>query len=178
MKNKNLKNYESVIILKENLSEEEYHKEFDKIKDYMEGLVEFEKIEELGLKRLAYEVITFIHGEDAYNEALNISEALFSGNIKNLTSKEIEMAFKGLDKLIIDKDMNIVDFLVEYNICSSKRESREFVNNNSISINGEKINDLEFTINKDIAIDNKYVVVRRGKKKYFIVCFGGEDEEE
>ena len=129
-------------------------------------------------KALAREIITDLHGEEAYNEALNISEALFSGDIKNLTSKEIEMAFKGLDKLIIDKDMNIVDFLVEYNICSSKRESREFVNNNSISINGEKINDLEFTINKDIAIDNKYVVVRRGKKKYFIACFGGKDEEE
>lgn len=56
MENKNLKNYESVIILKENLSEEEYHKAFDKIKNYMEGLVEFEKIEELGLKRLAYVV--------------------------------------------------------------------------------------------------------------------------
>lgn len=163
-----------------------------KVIDYLKFLTflskeEIEKIEKEQLeaperriahKALAREVITFIHGEDAYNEALNISEALFSGNIKNLTSQEIEMAFKGLDKLIIDKDMNIVDFLVEYNICSSKRESREFVNNNSISINGEKINDLEFTINKDIAIDNKYVVVRRGKKKYFIVCFGGEDEEE
>lgn len=56
MENKNLKDYESVIILKENLSEEEYHKAFDKIKNYMEGLVEFEKIEELGLKRLAYVV--------------------------------------------------------------------------------------------------------------------------
>ena len=129
-------------------------------------------------KALAREIITDLHGEDAYMEALNISEALFSGDIKSLTSKEIEMAFKGLDKLVIDKDMNIVDFLVEFNICSSKREAREFVNNNSISINGEKINDLEFTINKSIAIDNKYVVVRRGKKKYFIACFGGSDEEE
>ena len=129
-------------------------------------------------KALAREIITDLHGEEAYNEALNISEALFSGDIKNLTSKEIEMAFKGLDKLVIDKDMNIVDFLVEFNICSSKREAREFVNNNSISINGEKITDLEFTINKSIAIDNKYVVVRRGKKKYFIACFGGKDEEE
>ena len=129
-------------------------------------------------KALAREIITDLHGEEAYNEALNISEALFSGDIKNLTSNDIEMAFKGLDKLVIDKDMNIVDFLVEFNICSSKREAREFVNNNSISINGEKINDLEFTINKSIAIDNKYVVVRRGKKKYFIACFGGKDEEE
>ena len=129
-------------------------------------------------KALAREIITDLHGEEAYNEALNISEALFSGDIKNLTSNDIEMAFKGLDKLVIDKDMNIVDFLVEFNICSSKREAREFVNNNSISINGEKITDLEFTINKSIAIDNKYVVVRRGKKKYFIACFGGKDEEE
>ena len=129
-------------------------------------------------KALARCIITDLHGKESYNEALNISEALFSGNIKNLTSKEIEMAFKGLDKLVIDKDMNIVDFLVEYNICSSKREAREFVNNNSISINGEKINSLDFTIDKSIAIDNKYVVVRRGKKKYFIACFGGKDEEE
>ncbi len=128
-------------------------------------------------KALAREIITDLHGEVAYKEALNISESLFSGDIKSLTSKEIEMAFKGLDKLIIKKDMNVVDFLVEFNICSSKRESREFVNNNSISINGEKINSLDFTIDKSIAIDNKYVVVRRGKKKYFIACFGGSDEE-
>ena len=128
-------------------------------------------------KALAREIITDLHGEVAYKEALNISKSLFSGDIKGLTSKEIEMAFKGLDKLIIKKDMNVVDFLVEFNICSSKREAREFVNNNSISINGEKINRLDFTIDKSIAIDNKYVVVRRGKKKYFIACFGGSDEE-
>ena len=128
-------------------------------------------------KALAREIITDLHGEVAYKEALNISKSLFSGDIKGLTSKEIEMAFKGLDKLIIKKDMNVVDFLVEFNICSSKREAREFVNNNIISINGEKINSLDFTIDKSIAIDNKYVVVRRGKKKYFIACFGGSDEE-
>ena len=128
-------------------------------------------------KALARCIITDLHGDKAYKEAVKISESLFSGDIKNLTSKEIEMAFKGLDKIIIESDMNIVDFLVNTSICSSKRESREFVNNNSISINGEKINDLDFIINKDIAIDNKYVVVRRGKKKYFIACFGGSNEE-
>lgn len=128
-------------------------------------------------KALAREIITDLHGSEAYKEAVKISQSLFSGDIKNLTSEEIEMAFKGLDKIVIENDMNIVDFLVNTGVCSSKRESREFVNNNSISINGEKINDLEFVINKDIAIDNKYVVVRRGKKKYFIACFGGKDEE-
>ena len=129
-------------------------------------------------KALAREIITDLHGSEAYKEAVKISQSLFSGDIKDLTSEEIEMAFKGLDKIVIENDMNIVDFLVNTGVCSSKRESREFVNNNSISINGEKINDLEFVINKSIAIDNKYVVVRRGKKKYFIACFGGKDEEE
>ena len=129
-------------------------------------------------KALAREIITDLHGSEAYKEAVKISQSLFSGDIKDLTSEEIEMAFKGLDKIVIENDMNIVDFLVNTGVCSSKRESREFVNNNSISINGEKINDLEFIISKGIAIDNKYVVVRRGKKKYFIACFGGKDEEE
>ncbi len=129
-------------------------------------------------RALARCIITDLHGSDAYDEAVKISESLFSGDIKSLTSKEIEMAFKGLDRLVIDKDMNIIDFLVDTNICSSKREAREFVSNNSISINGDKIKDLEFIISKDIAIDDKYVIVRRGKKKYFITCFGGIDEEE
>ena len=128
-------------------------------------------------KTLARCIITDLHGDNAYKEAVKISESLFSGNIKNLTSKEIEMAFKGLDKITINEEMNIIEFLVSTGICSSKRESREFVNNNSISINGDKVNDLDFIINKDIAIDNKYVVVRRGKKKYFIACFGGSNEE-
>ena len=128
-------------------------------------------------KALARCIITDLHGDNAYKEAVKISESLFSGNIKNLSSKEIEMAFKGLDKITINEEMNIIEFLVNTGICSSKREAREFVNNNSISINGDKVNDLDFIINKDIAIDNKYVVVRRGKKKYFIACFGGSNEE-
>ena len=166
--------------------------EDSKVIDYLKFLTflskeEIEKIEKehlecpekrLAHKTLAREVITFIHGEEAYKEALNISESLFSGDIEKLTLKEIEMAFKGLDKITINEDMNIVDFLVNTSICSSKREAREFVSNNSISINGKKINDLEFTVNRSIAIEDKYVVVRRGKKKYFIICFGGKDEEK
>ena len=166
--------------------------EDSKVIDYLKFLTflskeEIEKIEKehlecpekrLAHKTLAREVITFIHGEEAYKEALNISESLFSGDIKKLTGKEIEMAFKGLDKITINEDMNIVDFLVNTGICSSKREAREFVSNNSITINGEKINNIESIIDSSIAIEDKYLVVRRGKKKYFIVCFGGSDEEK
>ena len=58
--------------------------------------------------------------------------------------------------------------LVDNKICSSKREARELINGNSISINGNKVNDLEYAINKKIAIDNEIIVIRRGKKKYYI----------
>jgi len=122
-------------------------------------------------KVLAKCIITDLHSEESYNEAVKISESLFSGDIKNLTGKEVEQAFKGLDTYEIDSDVNIVDLLVDAKICSSKREAREFITSNSISINGEKVTDLEFNVSKNVAIEQKYVVVRRGKKKYYIIVF-------
>ena len=119
-------------------------------------------------KALAREIITDLHGEEAYLEAVKISESLFNGNIKDLTAKQLEDAFHGTKPFIILEDLNILNFLVQYGICSSKREAREFVSNQSISINGDKISDLDFIVTKNVAIEQKYVVVRRGKKKYFI----------
>ena len=121
-------------------------------------------------KRLAKEVLDFIHGEDAYEKAVKISESLFSGNIKELSAREIEDAFKGIEPFVA-KEANLVDFLVEFGICSSKREAREFISNGSISVNGEKVTDLDFQITKSDSIEQKYVVIRRGKKKYFIGKF-------
>lgn len=119
-------------------------------------------------KELAKQIITDLHGEESFNRAVKISEALFSGDIKSFTSKDIEDAFKGITPFEISSDLNIVDFLVETGVCSSKREAREFISNGSITLNGEKITDLEFTVTKDTCIDSKYLVVRRGKKKYFV----------
>ena len=113
-------------------------------------------------------VICDLHGKESYEEAVKISESLFSGDIKNFTSKDVDVAFKGLDPFVIHEDFNIVDLLVNSGICSSKREAREFVSNSSITVNGEKVTDLEFVLTKDQCIDSKYVVVRRGKKKYFV----------
>lgn len=121
-------------------------------------------------KALAREIITDLHGEDAYLEAVKISESLFSGNIKELSAREIEDAFKGIEPFVAKED-NLVDFLVEFGICSSKREAREFISNGSISINGVKVTDLDFYITKSDSIEQKYVVIRRGKKKYFIGKF-------
>ena len=145
------------------LSKEEIEKILKEHNDYPE--------KRLAQKELAREVITFIHGEESYNEAVEISEALFKGNINKLNGKEIEMAFKGLTPQEITNDINIVDLLVEKEICKSKREAREFITNGSITINGEKITDIETNITKSVAIEQKYVVIRRGKKKYYIIVF-------
>ena len=119
---------------------------------------------------LAKEIITDLHGEEEYNHALNLSEALFSGNIKDFNSKDIESVFKGMP-IFKGENKNLVETLVDNKICSSKREAREFIGNGAISVNGDKVTDLDYLVSKDKSIDNKYTVIRRGKKKYFIISF-------
>ena len=125
----------------------------------------------LAQKTLAREIITDLHGKSEYEKAVKISECLFNGDIKSLDSKVIENVFKDVEHYEIENDINVVDLLVNSNVCSSKREAREFLINGSITINGEKITDMEFIISKSFAIDNKYIVIRRGKKKYFLIKF-------
>ncbi len=122
-------------------------------------------------KILAREIITDLHGKEEYEKALKISEILFKGDIKNLDSKDIESVFKNVLNYEISEEMNVVDLLVKAQICSSKREAREFITTNSITINGDKINDVDFVISKFVAIDNKFIVIRRGKKKYYLIKF-------
>ena len=119
-------------------------------------------------KALAREIITDLHGKESYEKAVKISESLFSGDIKSFTGKDVLDAFKGLEPFNITEDTNIVDLLVNNSICSSKREVREFINNGSITLNGDKVSDLEFVVSKDKCIEDKYIVIRRGKKKYYL----------
>ena len=125
----------------------------------------------IGQKTLAREIITDLHGSEEYEKAIKLSEALFSGNISDLTASEIEAGFKDVPHFDITADLNIVDFLVNNKICSSKREAREFLSANSISLNGEKITDENLIVTKQIAIDNTFVIIRRGKKKYYMGIF-------
>lgn len=120
-------------------------------------------------KALAHEFIRDLHGEEEYQKALKMSEALFSGDVKDLTVKDIDLLFKDAEKKALDKEMNIIDLLVELGICSSKREAREFVTGGTISINGDKVTDLEKTLSKKDSIEGKYIILRRGKKKYFLI---------
>ena len=125
----------------------------------------------LAQKTLAKEIITDLHGVQEYEKAVKISEALFSDNLKNLNVDEIMIGFKGVPNFEIKEDTNILDMLINNSICTSKREAREFLSSGAVSVNGEKITDENFIISKDIAIDKKIIVIRRGKKKYFIGMF-------
>ena len=123
----------------------------------------------LAQKTLAKEIITDLHGKEEYDKAVKISEALFSGNVKDIDNNLIGKVFKDVPNSDMKSDKNIVDLLVDTNICSSKREAREFITTGAISINGDRITDLDAVITKDNSIDNKYIIVRRGKKKYYLV---------
>ena len=126
--------------------------------------------EHIAQKALAKSIITDLHGEEEYNHALMISEALFNGDIKSLSVKDIESAFKGVPSFK-GECKNIVDILVDNKICSSKREAREFISNGAISVNGDKVTDLDYVVSKENSIDNLYTIIRRGKKKYYVIKF-------
>ncbi|MBR6071511.1 MAG: tyrosine--tRNA ligase [Acholeplasmatales bacterium] len=157
--------------------------EDSKVIDYLKFLtfLSKEEIEELERKNqeaphlreahkaLAKEVITFIHGEAAYNQAVKISEALFSGNVKDLTAAEIEMGFNDLPST--EGGKLLVDTLIDARLATSKREAREFIRNGAVLVNGDKITDIEYALTQDKAIENKFIVIRRGKKLYALVKF-------
>jgi len=128
--------------------------------------------ERFAQKTLAYEVVKLIHGEEAIDQAIRITEALFSDDIANLTSAEIAVGFKNVPGTTLTEDLSLIDVLVATRAASSKREAREFITSNGVSVNGEKQNKLEFVVKKSNAIDEKFTVVRRGKKKYFLVQHG------
>lgn len=129
--------------------------------------------ERLAQKILAREMVTLVHGEEAYKEALNITEQLFVGNIKNLSAKELKQGLNNVPNYAVqaDDNLNIVEILVAAKISPSKRQAREDVQNGAIYLNGERIQDLNYTFSETDKIDDELTVIRRGKKKYFVLTY-------
>lgn len=142
--------------------------EKSKIEEIAESLKK-EPEKRLAQNILAKELTKLVHGEKEFKKAINVSEALFSGNIKNLTVDEIEMGFKDLPSVSVDEPINLVDGLIKLSLVNSKREAREMIKNNAVSINGEKVNDTYHQIDKSLAFGKKYTVIRKGKKKYGVI---------
>ena len=121
-------------------------------------------------KRLAEEVTRFVHGEAALQDALKITNALFTGDVQQLNADEIEQGFKNMPTFESEKvEQNLATWLVDLGIEPSRRQSREDIQNGAISINGEKITDLEHVWTLEQSFEGRFVLVRRGKKKYFLV---------
>ena len=129
--------------------------------------------ERLAQKILAREVVTLVHGEEAYKEALNITEQLFAGNIKNLSVKELKQGLRGVPNYQVqaEDNLNIVELLVTAGVVNSKRQAREDVQNGAIYVNGERIHDLDYVLSDSDKLENELTVIRRGKKKYFVLTY-------
>ena len=157
-------NFEDVMV-------EEYLKKYtflskSEIEDIMKKHNEKPELK-IAQKKLAEEIITFIHSKEDYEKALNLSEILFTEKFKSLTKDDIKDIFNEEDMTEI-KETNLVDLLIEIKAASSKREAREFITNNAIKVNGEKINDLDYKVTTNDFIDNTYIIIKRGKKNYYV----------
>jgi len=144
---------------------------FMTVEETKKVIEEFEKAphERLAQRLIAKELTVLVHSEAEYESAVRISKALFSGDIKSLSLSEIKDGFKDVPTFEIEEDTNLVDLLILAKLASSKREAREFIKNNAVSVNGEKVNDLDFMVKKEDAIENSFTVLKRGKKKYSLV---------
>ena len=119
-------------------------------------------------KRLAYEVVKIVHSEEDAEEAKKMSEVLFSNNFSSLKEESLKELFAN-SKIEVKEKMKLEDLLIFIKAASSKREAREFIKNNAVSVNGIKINDALKEFDKEDALFNKYLVVKRGKKNYYLV---------
>ena len=129
--------------------------------------------ERLAQKILAKEVVTLVHGEEAYHQALNITEQLFAGNIKNLSATELKQGLSNVPNYAVqaEDDQNIVELLVTSGVVNSKRQAREDIQNGAIYVNGERVQDLDYNLADSDKIDGELTVIRRGKKKYFVLTY-------
>ena len=119
-------------------------------------------------KTLAWEVVKDIHGKDEADNAVLVSQKLFAGDFSGLSVQDIKAGMKGVPSFPFEKDEPVIDILVNNKIASSKREARDFLKANAISVNGKPVSDETALITKDMALGGEILIFRRGKKKYFI----------
>ena len=137
----------------------------------LEKQVETEPHKRAAQKALAEEMTRFVHGQDALDEAVKISQALFSGDIQELTAKQIELTFKDVPSSEAPAgEQNLVEFLVDITkIEPSRRQAREDIKNGAIRIKGVQVKDVDYVITEKDSFEGRFVIVRKGKKKYFLV---------
>ena len=127
-------------------------------------------------KMLAKEITTFVHGEEEYKNALLTTEKLFanqSASIESLSEEDL----KNLDGVVqsefslekINTGIDVVSFLAETNIFPSKGEARKMIQNGGVSINRKKVDNLQLPVDNSLLLHQKYLLVQKGKKNYYLV---------
>ncbi|MFJ7727241.1 tyrosine--tRNA ligase [Neobacillus sp. NPDC097160] len=144
------------------------HEEIDQLARSVEEEPHLRKAQ----KALAEEMTRLIHGEESLQQAIKISQALFSGDVKNLSAAEIKQGFKDVPSFDAqDVEGNLVDLLVAAKISPSKRQAREDITNGAVTVNGEKITDTNYSLNENDRIEGQFTIIRRGKKKYTLIKY-------
>ena len=135
--------------------------------DALAESVEKEPEKRLAQRRLAEEVTTFVHSPEALKEAQNITEALYHGSIADLSESELEQAFGKMPTVdVSNEDKDVVNWLVDSQIYKSKRQAREDITHGAVTINGIKVTSLDEIVKPHKNSNGKFVIVRKGKKKY------------
>ncbi|MBR2578052.1 MAG: tyrosine--tRNA ligase [Erysipelotrichaceae bacterium] len=159
--------------------------EDDKVIDYLKFLTflsreEIEDLERsnkeephlrLAHKALAREVITFIHGKEAYDTAVKIADTFFKGDIRELSYDELKAGVADFEKGIIDDGTLLIDALVSLKVCNSKREARDLITGSSIAVNGNKVTSLDHVLKKEDAFNDELTIIKKGKKYWYAVNF-------
>jgi tyrosyl-tRNA synthetase len=122
-------------------------------------------------KALAEEMTRLIHGEESLKQAIKISQALFSGNVRNLSAGEIQQGFKDVPTYVSQGEADLVELLVAAKISPSKRQAREDIANGAVTVNGEKITDTTYALQETDKIEGQFTIIRRGKKKYTLIQY-------
>ena len=119
-------------------------------------------------KALAREIITFLHGKEEYERAEKLAQSLFNNKFDDLTKQDISDLFDEQDMKEVQSDISIVDMVISVGAATSKREAREFITSGAVSLNGNKITDSNQIVTSDMFIENTYVIIKRGKKNYYV----------
>jgi len=145
------------------------HEEIEQLEESVQAEPHLRKAQ----KALAEEMTRLIHGEEALQQAIKISEALFSGDVRSLTAAEIKQGFKDVPSYNVNGEFDggLVDLLVAAKISPSKRQAREDIANGAISINGDKVTDTNYVLQESDRMEPQFTIIRRGKKKYTLIKY-------
>ncbi|WP_223836771.1 tyrosine--tRNA ligase [Paenibacillus oceani] len=124
-------------------------------------------------RELAREVTRIVHGDEAVESAENITQALFSGDFARLSETELVEALQDMPTTVLSgqQETGLIDLLVEAKAAPSRRQAKQDIESGAVYVNGERMSGIDSMIGEQHRLHGKYVVLRRGKKNYYLIKF-------